>query len=39
VEGADGSQAPSPEESLRFFTLSEGLQMDIVASERQSVSR
>src|SRR5437867_8146921 len=33
VEGADGSQAPSPEESLRFFTLSEGLQMDIVASE------
>jgi glucose/arabinose dehydrogenase/mono/diheme cytochrome c family protein len=33
VEGPGGSQAPSPEESLRFFTVSDGLQMDVVASE------
>jgi len=34
-EGIDGanSKAPSPEESLRFFTLSDGLQMEVVASE------
>jgi glucose/arabinose dehydrogenase len=32
VEGA-GTKAPSPEESLRFFTLSDGLEMEVVASE------
>jgi len=33
VEGAGGSRAPSPEESLRLFTVSDGLQMEVVASE------
>jgi len=33
VEGAGNNEAPSPEESLRFFTVSEGLKMDVVASE------
>jgi glucose/arabinose dehydrogenase/cytochrome c553 len=32
VDGA-GTKAPSPEESLRLFTLSDGLQMEVVASE------
>ncbi len=33
VEGAGGTQAPSPEESLRSFTVSDGLEMEVVASE------
>jgi putative membrane-bound dehydrogenase-like protein len=33
VEGAGNRQAPSPEESLRFFTVGDGLQMEVVASE------
>src|SRR5438552_696659 len=33
VEGAGGVQAPSPEESLRLFTVSKGLQMEVIASE------
>jgi glucose/arabinose dehydrogenase len=33
IEGAGDRQAPSPEESLRLFTASNGLQMEVVASE------
>jgi glucose/arabinose dehydrogenase len=33
VEGAGGSQAPSPEQSLRLFTVRDGLQMEVIASE------
>jgi glucose/arabinose dehydrogenase/mono/diheme cytochrome c family protein len=33
VEGAGGSQAPAPEESLRLFTVTDGLLMEVVASE------
>jgi hypothetical protein len=33
VEGASGREAPSPEESLRQFTVSAGLEMEAVASE------
>ncbi len=33
IEGTGGIRAPSPEESLRHFTVSDGLQMEVVASE------
>jgi putative membrane-bound dehydrogenase-like protein len=33
IDGAGNIQAPSPEESLRHFTLADGLKMEVVASE------
>src|SRR2546426_6112087 len=33
IEGAGGIKAPSPAESLQHFRLSDGLQMEVVASE------
>ena len=33
IDGAGNAQTPSPEESLRHFTVAEGLKMEVVASE------
>jgi glucose/arabinose dehydrogenase/mono/diheme cytochrome c family protein len=33
IEGSGENKAPSPEESLRHFTLSDGLEIEVVASE------
>ncbi len=33
IDGAGSAQPPSPEESLRHFTVADGLKMEVVASE------